>query len=72
MNCPGCQFENREGARFCRECGTDLEYACLKCGTVYQLGSKFCDECGYELGILNTGAGDIGITKNLTFNQKEY
>jgi len=23
MRCPGCQADNREGARFCRECGFD-------------------------------------------------
>ena len=49
MICIKCQFENREGARFCKECGTTLENACLKCGTVYQIGSKFCDHCGYKL-----------------------
>ena len=49
MICVKCQFENREGAKFCKECGTNLESACPKCGTVYQLGSKFCDECGYTL-----------------------
>jgi len=49
MKCPNCQFENREGARFCKECGTNLEDACLKCGAVYQIGSRFCDECGYKL-----------------------
>jgi class 3 adenylate cyclase/tetratricopeptide (TPR) repeat protein len=51
MKCPKCQFENREGAKFCKECGINLEDACLKCGTVHQLGSKFCDECGYQLEI---------------------
>ncbi len=50
MECPKCQFDNREGAKFCKECGTHLEEACRKCGTVYQHGSKFCDACGYKLG----------------------
>ena len=49
MQCPKCQFENREGAKFCKECGTNLELACSSCGTVYDIGSKFCDECGYSL-----------------------
>jgi class 3 adenylate cyclase len=49
MKCPECQFENREGAKFCKGCGTNLEAACSECGTVYDLGSKFCDECGYSL-----------------------
>jgi class 3 adenylate cyclase/tetratricopeptide (TPR) repeat protein len=46
MECPNCQFENREAAKFCKDCGTNLECACSGCGTVYELGSKFCDECG--------------------------
>jgi class 3 adenylate cyclase/tetratricopeptide (TPR) repeat protein len=49
MKCPKCQFENREGAKFCKECGVNLEFACSGCGTVYELGSKFCDECGHDL-----------------------
>jgi hypothetical protein len=23
MKCPQCQFENREGAKFCKECGAE-------------------------------------------------
>jgi len=49
MKCPNCQFENRDNARFCKECGASLEFACSGCGTAYDLGSKFCDECGYPL-----------------------
>ena len=50
MKCPKCQFENRDGAKFCKDCGANLKDACSECGTVYELGSKFCDECGYKLG----------------------
>jgi len=49
MICINCQFENREGARFCKECGNNLELTCSGCGTVYEMGSKFCDECGHSL-----------------------
>jgi class 3 adenylate cyclase/tetratricopeptide (TPR) repeat protein len=49
MECPNCQFENRESAKFCKECGTNLELACSGCGAVYEIGSRFCDECGYSL-----------------------
>src|SRR5210317_734407 len=49
MNCPKCKLENRESAKFCKECGADLEIACSECGTVYESGSKFCDGCGYDL-----------------------
>ena len=49
MQCPKCQFKNREGANFCNECGTKFEYACPECGASNRVGSKFCDECGYDL-----------------------
>jgi predicted ATPase/class 3 adenylate cyclase len=49
MQCPKCQFENREGAKFCKDCGDKLELLCPGCGQGYELGSKFCDECGHNL-----------------------
>ncbi|NIS67387.1 MAG: guanylate cyclase, partial [Proteobacteria bacterium] len=49
MKCPKCQFDNREGAKFCNECGNKLEVACPECGKINRLGSKFCDECGQNL-----------------------
>ena len=70
MKCPKCQFENREGARFCKECGNNLEPACSDCGTVYEMGSKFCDECGYKLEdeekIDNAVPAAEGERKNVT------
>jgi len=50
MECPKCQFENREGAKFCSECGHKFELTCPECGVTNRVGSKFCDECGYDLG----------------------
>ncbi|MBW2118436.1 MAG: AAA family ATPase [Deltaproteobacteria bacterium] len=49
MKCAKCQFENREGAKFCKKCGDKLELICLSCGHPYQPGSTFCDECGHDL-----------------------
>jgi len=49
MKCPKCQFDNREGAKFCKECGSKFELPCPSCGHSYQLGSKFCDECGHDV-----------------------
>ena len=49
MKCPECSFENREGARFCKECGHKLELACPDCGNPFEVGTKFCDECGHNL-----------------------
>ncbi|MFH1242556.1 MAG: adenylate/guanylate cyclase domain-containing protein [Pseudomonadota bacterium] len=50
MKCPECQFENREGAKFCLECGEKLELDCPKCGKTFPISAKFCDECGQRLG----------------------
>jgi len=49
MKCPECQFENREGAKFCSECGLKFDLTCPKCGTSVRANSKFCDECGCTL-----------------------
>jgi hypothetical protein len=49
MKCPECRFDNREGAKFCKECGAKFSLACPECGATYFPSSKFCDECGYEL-----------------------
>jgi hypothetical protein len=32
MLCPRCRTENREGRRFCAECGASLALACAACG----------------------------------------
>ncbi|MBC2716709.1 MAG: AAA family ATPase [Desulfobacteraceae bacterium] len=49
MKCPKCQFDNREGAKFCKKCGEKLELLCPSCNYPYQPGSTFCDECGHNL-----------------------
>lgn len=46
MRCGGCGAENREGAKFCGECGTRLERRCRECDLPLAEGLRFCDECG--------------------------
>ncbi len=46
MKCPKCLFENREGVKFCEECGTEMELRCPSCGAKLALDRKFCGECG--------------------------
>ena len=52
MKCPNCQFENREGAKFCKKCGSKLELVCPECSYLLTSDSLFCDECGYNLSQL--------------------
>ncbi|MBM4258076.1 MAG: zinc-ribbon domain-containing protein [Deltaproteobacteria bacterium] len=49
MRCLQCQHENREGAKFCEECGNKLELACPSCGTTLRANAKFCDNCGTRI-----------------------
>jgi class 3 adenylate cyclase len=51
MKCPDCQFENREGVKFCEECGAKLELRCPNCDADIPLGRKFCGECGLQLTV---------------------
>jgi class 3 adenylate cyclase/tetratricopeptide (TPR) repeat protein len=48
MICPSCNFENREKAKFCKECGAKLEFVCPECNNKVELDAKFCDECGHN------------------------
>ena len=50
MKCAKCGADNREGAKFCNECGAPIEASCAKCGAKNKPGAKFCDECGTSLG----------------------
>ena len=65
MKCPKCQFDNREGAKFCKECGSKVELQCSSCGFQYQPGCKFCDECGH--GLTSTSEQPA---KDLSFDEK--
>jgi class 3 adenylate cyclase/predicted ATPase len=49
MQCPQCQYENREGRRFCSECGTPLSLSCDACTFVNEPNEKFCGGCGIPL-----------------------
>jgi class 3 adenylate cyclase len=44
MHCSRCGAENREGAKFCKECAAPILAKCPHCGAASQPGSKFCEE----------------------------
>src|SRR5262245_1664638 len=54
MKCPRCQADNRDGARFCRECGATFAAVCPSCGAQVEAGSQFCDSCGAALAVAAT------------------
>jgi len=49
MKCPQCEFENREGVKFCEECGAKMPSICPSCGSEIGAGAKFCGECGAQI-----------------------
>jgi class 3 adenylate cyclase/ABC-type dipeptide/oligopeptide/nickel transport system ATPase component len=49
MNCPKCQSENRDGIRFCEQCGAKMELECPNCKAKIPPGKKFCGDCGHRL-----------------------
>lgn len=65
-SCPTHPQEiTREGARFCRICGTNLyrQLTCGHCRTPLELGYTFCDHCGHDAqGVLQSD----GVTKKLS------
>jgi len=59
VKCSACEAENKDGAKFCNECGAPLSLRCPHCGSGVRAGQKFCDECGTPLRGSGTGA-DVG------------
>ncbi len=57
MLCPRCSVRNREGRRFCAECGASLATACGSCGFSNEPGERFCGGCGQALGGAPAPAG---------------
>src|SRR4051812_3860084 len=46
--CTACSSSNRDGAKFCAECGMRLAAVCPSCGAP-ATGGRFCSECGTPL-----------------------
>jgi class 3 adenylate cyclase/tetratricopeptide (TPR) repeat protein len=65
MNCPKCQFENTEEAKFCGECGAKLVRICPNCNSPNPPRFKFCSECGFQLKTQPATA-----PKELSFDEK--
>jgi len=51
MRCLKCAAENREGRKFCAQCGQALKLVCSSCGAPNEPGEKFCGDCGAALAV---------------------
>ena len=49
IKCPGCKAENKDGAKFCKECGYSFSslITCPSCSALIKPG-KFCASCGHN------------------------
>jgi len=50
-HCGKCGAENRQGAKFCKDCAAPILAKCPNCGATNAPASKFCDECGGPLSV---------------------
>jgi len=66
IRCARCSFDNRDGIRFCEECGTALELTCPGCGAAVPPGRKFCGRCGQGLGVAAPHEGRFGAPASYT------
>jgi class 3 adenylate cyclase/predicted ATPase len=49
MCCSRCGTDNRQGRKFCAQCGSSLAAKCPSCGASNEPGERFCGECGTSL-----------------------
>jgi class 3 adenylate cyclase/predicted ATPase len=55
MRCSKCSSDNREGRKFCANCGAALSISCAKCRAANQPEERFCGECGAPLQVAAAG-----------------
>ncbi len=62
MRCSKCDSDNREGRKFCANCGAAFAVLCRKCGTANEPNEKFCGECGAALSApVETAAAAVAV-----------
>jgi len=68
MICPHCRTENREGRRFCANCGGSLLAACGTCGFRNEPQDLFCGGCGVAVspGIRPEGSPLPGTSEQIS------
>ena len=58
MRCSRCGNDNREGRKFCAQCGQPLKLACPSCDAPNEPQERFCGDCGAAL-VVQAQAGAI-------------
>jgi class 3 adenylate cyclase len=50
QSCPSCRHGNPSEAKFCQQCGLQLQRICFNCQTEISPDAKFCHRCGQPIG----------------------
>src|SRR5262249_39561799 len=61
-----CQHFNDAAAKFCVECASPLERACVSCGHPLPQTAKFCPECAHPTGLATNTQSPFGSPENYT------
>jgi class 3 adenylate cyclase/tetratricopeptide (TPR) repeat protein len=71
MRCASCGTDNREGRKFCSNCGTALLVGCPVCGSQNEIDERFCGQCGARLdGQAPAVPQEAGATPQQTFAEE--
>src|SRR5271167_4513362 len=49
IRCAKCGSDNREGRKYCAQCGAPMPARCPHCGASFEPTEQFCGECGNPL-----------------------
>jgi len=67
--CPKCGTANRDGSRFCNECGEELgtqdQVECPRCGTPNSVQNVLCSQCGARLPPAVSAPADTAATPTI-------
>ena len=67
--CPKCGTANRDGSRFCNECGEELgsqtHVECSRCGTVNPIQNVLCSKCSGRLPPAVSSPADAAATPTI-------
>ncbi len=63
--CRQCGFGNDGQARFCENCGANLQESCPNCGAALGARQKFCRACGEPLGAVRAGLSELQTPEHL-------
>jgi hypothetical protein len=67
--CPKCGTANRDGSRFCNECGEELgtqkHVECPRCGTPNSVQNVLCSQCGARLPPAISTPADAAATPTI-------